>query len=201
MDPVRHLLRIDHITDAAVVGILDEARRLRQGAPPSARARPVIGLLFLSPSLRTRIGFAAAAARLGGIALDVSEARSTTQMSAPESFDDTLRTLSGMVDLVVVRTPFDLDIGRALAVARAPLVNGGDGQGEAVEPIVLSAKDTGEQQRSGEPCCCAGCLEDGQAREPAEQGSAQAAGRAEEGGGAGGQWLRHAVRVGSPASV
>jgi aspartate carbamoyltransferase catalytic subunit len=129
VDPARHLLRIDHITDAAVVEILEGARRMQQGAPAPGPARPVIALLFLSPSLRTRIGFATAAARLGGTALDVSEARSTAQMSAPESFDDTLRTLSGMVDLVVVRTPFDLDIDRTLAIARAPVVNGGDGQG------------------------------------------------------------------------
>ena len=127
MDLTRHLLRIDHITDAEVVEIFSQARRMEREAPGPGLRRPVVGLLFLSSSLRTRIGFATAAARLGGTPLDVSEARSTAQMSAPESFDDTLRTLSGMVDLVVVRTPFDLDIDRTMTVARAPVVNGGDG--------------------------------------------------------------------------
>jgi aspartate carbamoyltransferase catalytic subunit len=126
----RHLLRIDDLADAEVTDILASARDFRRD--PSRQTQPglVVGLLFLSASLRTRIGFATAIARLGGTPVDVLEARSAAEMSAPESFDDTLRTLSGMVDLVVLRTPFALNRDRVQAEAACPVINGGDGAAE-----------------------------------------------------------------------
>jgi len=115
--------------DDEVRGIMDDARRLEK-APPSdgwvAGPRPLVGLLFLTPSLRTRVGFASAAVRLGGAYVDALEARFTPDMSAPESFDDQLRTLSGMVDLVVARVPFALG-PVAQESSTVPVVNGGDG--------------------------------------------------------------------------
>jgi aspartate carbamoyltransferase catalytic subunit len=96
-----------------------------------ARREPFsIGLLFLEPSLRTRAGFAVAAARLGGTPIDVQELRWGPAMSATESFTDTIRTLTGMVDVAVVRTPFRVDRNVVGEAAIAPYVNAGDGNGD-----------------------------------------------------------------------
>lgn len=87
----------------------------------------MVSTVFLTPSMRTRVGFALAAARLGGSAVEVSELRIDPSMSAGESFPDALRTLTGMCDVVVTRTPFDLDRELIASEAQCPVVNGGDG--------------------------------------------------------------------------
>lgn len=124
----RHLLSVGDLTDGEVRGILDRAGVLERSGSFEDHALPggpLVGLLFLSSSLRTRVGFAAAAARLGGTFVEVRDDRFTTEMSNPESFGDQLRTLSGLVDVVVARVPFPLaPVAREWSTV--PTVNGGD---------------------------------------------------------------------------
>jgi aspartate carbamoyltransferase catalytic subunit len=123
-----HLLTLEDLSDADVGAILAHAHDLASRPRSQWRgARFSAALLFLQPSLRTRVGFAEAALRLGGAPIDVTEQRGGGGMSASEDFADTLRVLSGMVDIVVCRTPFALDRAMAAPASRAPLVNGGDG--------------------------------------------------------------------------
>lgn len=125
----RLLLSIDDLDDDEIRSLLDRAHALAAGVPTRTLA-PLVGLLFLAESTRTRVGFASAAARLGGSSVEVSTARDGAEMSTAESFGDTVRTLTGMVDVLVVRTPYDLD-RRALAeVALTPLVSGGHSSAE-----------------------------------------------------------------------
>jgi aspartate carbamoyltransferase catalytic subunit len=111
-----------------IAGLLQTAHEFeRQRLRRWADAPFSVGLLFLSPSLRTRVGFAQATQRLGGTPIDVHELRSTPDMSAPESFADTLRTLSGMVDVTVVRTRAGVERTTIESAAVGGYVNGGDG--------------------------------------------------------------------------
>ena len=126
----RLLLSVDDLDDREIRAILDRAHQLAGGAAPSIVQRPLVGLVFFSESTRTRLGFAAAAARLGGSSLDLRAARDAVGMSAAESFEDTVRTVSGMVDVIVVRTSFDLDRSALANAAAAPLVSGGHGAQE-----------------------------------------------------------------------
>jgi aspartate carbamoyltransferase catalytic subunit len=126
----RLLLSIDDLGDREIRSVLDRAHVLATGEPAVRDHSPLVGLLFLSESTRTRVGFAAAAARLGGSSVEVTSARDGTQMSAAESFEDTVRTLTGMVDLVVVRTPNELDRVALGKVAVAPVISGGHGSVE-----------------------------------------------------------------------
>jgi aspartate carbamoyltransferase catalytic subunit len=123
---VSHLLDIDDLADPALEQLLSPA-----GARPASIRRPfVTGLLFLSASLRTRVGFAVATARLGGTPVVVAAARDTPEMSRAESLADTLRTLGGMVDAVVIRPGQSLDRALVRASSPVPVVNGGDPGGE-----------------------------------------------------------------------
>jgi aspartate carbamoyltransferase catalytic subunit len=123
---VPHLLDIDELEDPTIERILSLA-----AARPAKMERPfVTGLWFLSASLRTRVGFAVATARLGGTPVTVSAARDAPEMSQAESFADTLRTLGGMVDLVVIRPDQSLDRDLVRARSPVPVVNGGDPGGE-----------------------------------------------------------------------
>ena len=125
-----HLLRLSDLGPDGVRSILATATSWADGdAWSELRTPPLVGLLFLTSSLRTRVGFAAAAARLDGSSIDVAEARWDPDMSAGESFEDTLRTVSGMVDVVVVRTDAELEPQAVDQHSVVPVINGGDGGG------------------------------------------------------------------------
>ena len=128
---MRHLLSIDDLTDDEILAVLDRADAFATGAAVPRRA-PTVGLVFLTASLRTRIGFTVATQRLGGQAVVVAEPRWDVGMSAPESFGDTLRTVSGMVEVVVCRTGERLDADRAVA----PVVNAGDAHGHPTQALI-----------------------------------------------------------------
>jgi len=131
------LLSIDQLGAADVAELLEAARWFAlQGRAKSPGRSFSVGLLFLASSLRTRVGFAEAAVRLGGIPITVSDLRSGPDMTDDESFTDTLRTVTGMVDVTVVRVPFLLDHTMVRSSCVSPLVNGGDGAEHPTQALI-----------------------------------------------------------------
>lgn len=128
MSEPRLLLSIEDLDDAAIETILTRARALAAGQPPH-RLSPVVALVFLAASTRTRLGFGAATARMGGVPIDLAELRTAHSMSAAESFADTIRTVSGMVDAVVLRTDHRVERDDVVR-ARCPVISGGHGDEE-----------------------------------------------------------------------
>lgn len=130
----RVIRSISDFAEREVDVIVERAEQLRAGSsPPSASAKRIVGLAFLEPSLRTRVGFASAAARLGWNWVEVQAPRSgsTTQ---PEPWTETLRVLSGMVDLLVARPGCPLDPVVTARWTITPVVNGGDTGDDAEHP-------------------------------------------------------------------
>lgn len=127
------ILRAADLSRVDVQQVFARANELsKPGSRLPVRPSMLLGLIFLEPSLRTRVGFAAAAARLGWQSFDVSDLRQGLA-SKTESWEDTLRTVSGYCDAIVVRP------GRALTPADlgyvvCPLINGGDTGGGAEHP-------------------------------------------------------------------
>jgi aspartate carbamoyltransferase catalytic subunit len=105
--------------------ILDRATGLRGGTAARLARPPLVGLLFLEASLRTRVGFAAAAARLGGQSIDIAERRGSA-VAMPEGWADTLRVVSGNVDLVVARPGRPLNASQLRPLLVSSFLNGGD---------------------------------------------------------------------------
>jgi aspartate carbamoyltransferase catalytic subunit len=116
---------IDDYSDGDIAWIMDRAARHRAGNAMSLCAGAVVGLLFLETSLRTRLGFAAAAARLGAQPLMIWEQRHSL-ISAHESVQDTLEIMGGYCDLVVARLDRPLAESLPAAGTRCPVLNGGD---------------------------------------------------------------------------
>jgi aspartate carbamoyltransferase catalytic subunit len=87
----------------------------------------VVGLAFLEPSLRTQFGFAAAAARLGWTPLFIQDQRPGREGGPAESLGDTIRTLAGYVDLLVLRQRGPISELAELVPERVALLNAGDG--------------------------------------------------------------------------
>jgi aspartate carbamoyltransferase catalytic subunit len=90
----------------------------------------ILGMFFLQESTRTRVGFSAAAQRLGAGVVEVQGNRHAMLSSSPERDSDTLRIMSDYADVVAVRH-HDPDFVRAAArwITR-PLVNCGNGNDE-----------------------------------------------------------------------
>jgi aspartate carbamoyltransferase catalytic subunit len=125
---MKRLVSISDLDDTDIDCLLRRAREFESEALPITPPSHV-GLLFLAPSLRTRVGFSTAAHRLNASTETVDRERDSAEMSNPESLEDTIRTLSGMVDVLVVRTPTAL-AQAAIEACVCPLINGGDGDRE-----------------------------------------------------------------------
>ncbi len=104
-------------------------------AADKLRARPVSTLrgrimatVFYEPSTRTSCSFAAAMIRLGGQVIQVDVNNSSVRKG--ESLADTIRTLSQMVDVIVLRYPTVGACAEAARHSNVPLINAGDGSGE-----------------------------------------------------------------------
>ena len=125
----RSLLGMLDLRPDEVVGLLDDAARLREarpaliaGGPPDTTLRGrTVALLFEKPSTRTRVSFEVAVAELGGTPLPLSAAE--LQLGRGETVEDTGRVLGRYVQALVVRT---FGQGRLRALAEhsgLPVVN------------------------------------------------------------------------------
>jgi len=89
----------------------------------------VMGALFFEPSTRTRLSFEMAMHRLGGSVVGFASAIESSAAKG-ESLADTIRTVDQYADIIVLRHPQIGAAREAAAVARAPVINGGDGAGQ-----------------------------------------------------------------------
>ncbi len=113
--------------------IMDTADRYEKRVKDGDVIRDLEGLLvatlFFEPSTRTRLSFEAAAGRLGAGVISVAEAASSAAAKG-ESLPDTVRTVDGYVDVIVIRHPAEGSAQVAADYARNPVINAGDGAGQ-----------------------------------------------------------------------
>jgi aspartate carbamoyltransferase catalytic subunit len=128
------IITIDDISDDDIAKVLSRAAELLIN-PHLGRTCPprILSLVFLEPSLRTRLGFTAAAARLGWQTMDVFARRGTCEASL-ESWSDTLRTIARLSDAVVARPARSLGDADRVDMGDRPLINGGDTGPKAEHP-------------------------------------------------------------------
>ena len=126
-----HLVDIAGLDRAFVLESFAEADRLRalRGTPkaPKPLAGKTAALVFHKPSLRTRVSFTVGMHELGGDAVDLGKAEvgGGTRDGTPgrESVEDVAHVLSGMVDLIVVRTFSHRLVQRLAQQASVPVIN------------------------------------------------------------------------------
>ncbi|MBU1048916.1 aspartate carbamoyltransferase [Candidatus Bipolaricaulota bacterium] len=129
----KDVLRADQFSKDEVALIMKLAGEyeaaLLQGKRLNVMEGKILSTLFYEPSTRTRLSFEAAMLRLGGTVVSVAEAKSSSA-SKGESLHDTIKTVEGYADVIVLRHP---QIGSAEEAAKAtdkPVVNAGDGAGQ-----------------------------------------------------------------------
>ncbi len=89
----------------------------------------VVAVLFFEPSTRTRLSFETAANRLGARVITVASAASSSAAKG-ESLADTIRTVDGYVDVIIMRHPMKGSAQIAADNAEHPFINAGDGAGQ-----------------------------------------------------------------------
>ena len=119
----KHLLRVADLSPAQLARLLDLASAMDADAHGwlDALRGSSVACYFAKPSTRTRVSFAAAAARLGmnAIALRADE----LQLGRGETIADTARTLSAYCDAIVIRTFAHSDVEELAAAAAVPVIN------------------------------------------------------------------------------
>ncbi|XP_006659246.2 aspartate carbamoyltransferase, chloroplastic [Oryza brachyantha] len=128
----------------ALTEIFEVAREMEaveRGSTAGARSRVLEGYLmatlFYEPSTRTRLSFEAAMRRLGGEVLTTENAREFSSAAKGETLEDTIRTVEGYSDIIVLRHFESGAARRAAATANIPVINAGDGPGQHPSQALL----------------------------------------------------------------
>jgi ornithine carbamoyltransferase len=118
------MLTLGELTPADVRAVLDLAKQQKAARASGDTSRPLDGkaaaLVFMKPSMRTRVSFEVACGRLGlqPVVLGPGDA-----FSRGETLEDTTRVLERYADVIVIRTFEQAQVERIAAVASIPVVN------------------------------------------------------------------------------
>ncbi|MBA7535706.1 Aspartate carbamoyltransferase catalytic subunit [subsurface metagenome] len=104
-------------------------KRVKSGEIIRNMEGQVVASLFFEPSTRTRLSFETAINRLGASVITVANAASSS-VAKGETLADTIRTIDGYVDVIVMRHPMKGSAKIAADNAKHPFINAGDGAGQ-----------------------------------------------------------------------
>ena len=122
----KDLLTLEELTSKELLGIIDFAIKLKTELK-KGRTKPILkdktlAMIFQKPSTRTRVSFETGMFQLGGHALNLSS--SELQLSRGETAEDTARTLSRYVDIVMARVYEHQMIETLAKNSTVPVING-----------------------------------------------------------------------------
>nr|KAJ0214965.1 hypothetical protein LSAT_V11C300155790 [Lactuca sativa] len=105
---------------------------------PSLNLNPFsIATLFYEPSTRTRLSFESAMKRLGGEVLTTEHAREFSSAAKGETLEDSIRTMEGYSDIIVMMHFESGAARRAAMTANILVINAGDGPGQHPSQALL----------------------------------------------------------------
>lgn len=129
----KDILRTDTLSDEELDLILRTAARFESVLQCGGRLNNMDGLilatLFFEPSTRTRLSFETAMLRLGGKVITVADPK-TSSAAKGESLADSVRTVEGYADVIVIRHPEKGSAQVAADAVSIPVINAGDGAGQ-----------------------------------------------------------------------
>jgi len=128
-----HILSAKKFDREAVLELFDEAKKMEEvfdKGKASFLEGKIMATLFFEPSTRTRFSFETAMQRLAGGVVSNPDMKVTSSSQKMETLEDTAKTVSQMVDVMVVRHPDPHSVGRMAAFSDCPMINAGDGINE-----------------------------------------------------------------------
>lgn len=122
---VRHFISLFDFSPVQLQNLLDRAIKMKamqkSGESHRVLEGKTLAMLFEQRSTRTRLGFAAGMAQLGGATVTLSAQE--THLGQGESIEHTARVFSGMVDAVMIRTPSHERLEAFVENSEVPVIN------------------------------------------------------------------------------
>ncbi|KAK1321007.1 hypothetical protein QJS10_CPA03g00374 [Acorus calamus] len=131
LDDVIEAQQFDRDSLNAIFEVAREMEKIEKNSTGSTILKGyLMATLFYEPSTRTRLSFESAMKRLGGEVLTTENAREFSSAAKGETLEDTIRTVEGYVDIIVLRHFEGGAAKRAASTASIPVINAGDGPGQ-----------------------------------------------------------------------
>jgi ornithine carbamoyltransferase len=122
----KDLLTLNELGKAELVEIIDNAikmkKDLKKGISKPLLKNKTLAMIFQKPSTRTRVSFETGMFQLGGHALNLSA--DELQLKRGETIEDTSKTLSRYVDLIMARVYSHDEIELLAKNSSVPVMNG-----------------------------------------------------------------------------
>ena len=122
----KDLLTLDELSKNELLQIIDLGiklkKELKKGKSKPSLKNKTLAMVFQKPSTRTRVSFETGMYQLGGHALNLSSA--DLQLSRGESIEDTAKTLSRYVDIIMARVFEHKTLDTLAKNSTIPVING-----------------------------------------------------------------------------
>ena len=126
MNKVRHFRSLLDINKKEFIRIIERSIELKKeaaaGVINNSLSGKTMAMIFKKNSTRTRVAFETAMTTMGGHAIFL--ASDSTQLSRGEELSDTAKVLSGMVDIIMVRTHDHNEVEELASNSTVPIING-----------------------------------------------------------------------------
>ncbi len=132
----RSLVSIEDYSKEEILEVLKQASEFEKNPNQRLLEGKVVASLFFEPSTRTRLSFETAINRLGGRIVGFSDA-SSSSVTKGETLKDTIKMVDNYCDLIVMRHPIEGAARYASEIAKAPVINAGDGANQHPSQTML----------------------------------------------------------------
>ena len=122
----KNIISFRDLTKEEIEYILQKAFEVKNKQHENALCGKVLATLFFEPSTRTRLSFEAAITSIGGRFFGIADSSSSSVMKG-ETLKDTIKTVSGYCDAIIMRHPYEGAARAAADVSLVPIINAGDG--------------------------------------------------------------------------
>ena len=126
MNKVRHFRSLLDINKKEFIRIIERSIELKkeaaEGVINNSLSGKTMAMIFKKNSTRTRVAFETAMTTMGGHAIFL--ASDSTQLSRGEELSDTAKVLSGMVDIIMIRTHNHNEVEELASNSTVPVING-----------------------------------------------------------------------------
>ena len=122
----KDLLTLNELKKSELLGIIENAiklkKDLKKGISKPLLKNKTLAMIFQKPSTRTRVSFETGMFQMGGHALNLSA--NDLQLKRGETIEDTAKTLSRYVDVIMARVYSHYEVEILAKNATVPVING-----------------------------------------------------------------------------
>lgn len=122
----KDLLTLNELSKSELLGMIDNAiklkKDLKKGISKPILKNKTLAMIFQKPSTRTRVSFETGMFQLGGHALSLSA--DDLQLKRGETIEDTAKTLSRYVDIIMARVYSHDEVEILAKNSTVPVING-----------------------------------------------------------------------------